>query len=103
MLLDIDPDVYGLYVTMDSKGIKKLITQCTIDIYGTMVAILLYYWKLFKTLNLNKLKINPYDPCVANILVNLLQQSIIFYADNGKLIHKYPKVNDSSIGVLHEE
>ena len=27
MLLDIDPDVYGLYVTTDKKKIKQLITK----------------------------------------------------------------------------
>jgi len=28
MLLEIAPDVYGPYVTMDKKGIKWLILQC---------------------------------------------------------------------------
>ena len=33
MLLDIAPDIYGMYVSMDRKGIKKLITQCMNAIY----------------------------------------------------------------------
>ena len=37
MLLDIAPNVYGLYVTIDRKGIKQLINQCMNAIYGTMV------------------------------------------------------------------
>ena len=46
---------------------------------------------------------NPYDPCVTNILVNGLQQSILFDVYECKLIHKDLKVNCSFIGVLREE
>ena len=41
MLLDIAPDVYGLYVTMNRNGIKQLIKQCMNSIYGTMLASIL--------------------------------------------------------------
>ena len=102
MLLDISPDLYGLYLTMDRKGIKQLITQCMNVIYGTMVEILLNYCKFFKMLKLDKFKMNPYDPCAANILVNVLQKSILFRDDGFKLRHKVPKLNDSLIGVPRE-
>ena len=42
MILDINPDIYGPWVTTDSKIIKQLITWCINAIYGTMVASLLY-------------------------------------------------------------
>ena len=45
MVLDIDPDVYGPYVTMEIKVIKQVITLLINAIYGTMVASLLYYYK----------------------------------------------------------
>ena len=45
---------------------------------------------------------NPYDPCVANQLVNGLQQSILFHVDYCKLSHKDTKVNANCIGVIHE-
>ena len=82
MLLDIYAYVYGTYWTMDRKGIKQIITQCINAMYGTMVASLLYYWKFCKTLKLNTFKINIYDPCVANWLVNILQQNILFHVDD---------------------
>ena len=37
MLLDISPDVYGLFVNTDRKGIKQLIAQFMNAIYVTMV------------------------------------------------------------------
>ena len=102
MLLDIAPYVYGTYVTTEKNGIKQLITPCMNAIYITMVTSLLYYFKFCKTLKLNKSKMNTYDPCVSNRLVNGLQNSILFYVDDCKLSHNDPKANDSIIGVLHK-
>ena len=48
MLLDIALDVYGPYGTIESKGIKKLITQGMNTIYVTMVASILYYCKFLR-------------------------------------------------------
>ena len=98
MPLDIVSDVYGLYVTTDRKGINQLITQCMNAINGTILVSLMYYCKFCKMLKWNKFKMNPYDPCVANILVNGLQQYILFHVDNCKLGHKDTMVNDSFIG-----
>ena len=103
MLLDIALYVYVLYVTTERKGIKQLITLCMNSIYGTILASLLYYCKIFKTMKLNTYKMNPYDPCVSNRPVNALQQSILFHVDDFKLSQKYPKVNDSFIGIICEK
>ena len=103
MLPDISPYVYELYVTKYRKVIKQLITLCMNSIYETMVASLMYYGNFCNMLKLNQFKMNPYYPYVVNRLVNGLQKSILFYIDDSKLIHKYPKVNDSFIGVLREE
>ena len=72
-------------------------------VYGTMVASLIYYCKFCKTLKFNSFNINPYDPCVANRLVNVLQPYILFHVNDCKLSHKYPQVNDSYIEELREE
>ena len=42
LLLEIDTDFYGPFVTTDNKGEKVIIVQCMNAIYGTMVASLLY-------------------------------------------------------------
>ena len=97
MLLDIDPDVYGPCITIYGKRIKQLITQCINSIYGTMVAIILYYCTFCKMLELNKFKMNPYYSCVANRMVNGLQKSIILHVNDCKLRQNYTKVNYSFI------
>ena len=48
LLLDIDPELYGPFVTTDKKGEKVIIVQCMNDIYGTMVDSLLYCKKCCK-------------------------------------------------------
>ena len=103
MLLDIVPGVYVTYVTMNSNGIKKLITQNINAIFGTMVASLIYYRKFFKTMELNNFNMNPYDPCVSNRMINVSQQLILFHVDDWKLSHKHPKVNDNSIRIICEK
>ena len=70
ILCKIAPDVYKRYVTVNKKGEKTLIVQCMNALYGTMVASLLYYKKFVKSLKRNGFKMNPYDPCVANKIVD---------------------------------
>ena len=52
MLLDIAPDIYGMYVTTYRKGIKQLMNQTMDSIYVTMVESLIYYCRFCKTLKL---------------------------------------------------
>jgi hypothetical protein len=90
MLLEIAPDVYKDFVTTDKKGNKQLIVQCQNAIYSTMVASLLYYRKFSKSLMDIGFKFNPYDPCVANKMVDGYQTTITFHVDDCKLSHKKP-------------
>ena len=103
MLVEIAPDVYKPYVTMDKKGIKQLVVQCQNAIYGTMVASLLYYRKFCKSLTNIGFEFNPYDPCVANKMIKGKQMTIAFHVDDCKLSHKDPKEMDRMIEWLKEE
>ena len=100
MLLYIPPDVYGPYVTMNIKGTNQFITQCMNDTNGNMMESLIYYCIFLKTSKINKFKMNPYDPCVSNRMINRLQQLILFNVEYCKLSHKDTKVNDSFIGLI---
>ena len=42
-------------------------------------------------------KINPYDSCVANKLIDRKQCTIVWYVDNNKISHINPKVVDDVI------
>jgi hypothetical protein len=99
----IAPDVYGPYVTIGKKGEKQLLDQCLTALYGTMVALLLYYKKFVKSLKSNGFRLNPYDPCMANKQVKGGQLTVCFHMDDCKILHLIPKVVDKIIEWLQSE
>jgi hypothetical protein len=103
ILVNIAPDVYKQYATKDKKGISQLIVQCQNALYGTMVASLLYYRKFTKSLTDVGFEINPYDPCVANKMIEGKQMTICYHVDDCKLSHLYSKVMDTTIEWLRTE
>jgi hypothetical protein len=102
ILVEIAPDVYKSYVSKDKKGSKQLLVQFQKALYGTMVKSLLYYRKLVKSLTDIDFVISPYDPCVANKMIEGDQMTICFHVDDCKLIHRITKVMDSMIEYLRQ-
>ncbi len=84
-------------MTVGKKGKKQLLVQCLTALYGTMVALLLYYKKFVKSLKSKGFKLNPYDPCVVNKQVKGKQLTVCFHMDEYKISHLFPKVVDKTI------
>jgi hypothetical protein len=103
ILVEIAPDVYNSYVSRDKKGMNQLLVQCQNALYGTMVAILLYYRKFVKSLTDIGFIINPYNPCVANKIIEGKQMTICFHMDDCKLIHCKKMVMDTMIEYLRQD
>jgi hypothetical protein len=68
-----------------------------------MVASLLYYRKFVKILTDIDFIINPYDPCVANKIIEGEQMTICFHVDDCKLSNRKNTVMDRMIGYLRQE
>ena len=79
ILVEIALDVYKSHITTDKNVVKQLLVQCQNALYGTMVTSLLYYRKFTKILTDVGFKINPYDPCVANKMINGQQMTICYH------------------------
>ena len=103
ILMQIAPDVYRPYVSKDKKGNMQLIVQCLNALYGTMMASLLYYRKFSKSLTNKGFEINPYDPCVANKMIDGKQMTICYHVDDCKTSHEDSEVNDRMIEWLRSE
>ena len=103
ILVALAPDVYKSYTTTDKKGTIQLLVQCQNALYGTMVASLLYYRKFTKSLTGIGFELNPYDPCVANKMINGKQMTICFHVDDCKLSHRKSRVMDDMIQWLRQE
>jgi hypothetical protein len=103
ILLEISPEAYKSYVSQDKKGNKQLLVQFQNALYGTMVASLLYYRKFVKSLTDIDFIINPYDPCVANKIIEGKKMTICFHVDDCKLSHRKKTVMERMIGYLWQE
>jgi hypothetical protein len=68
-----------------------------------MVASLLYYRKFVKSLTDIDFIINPYDPCVANKIIEGKQMTICVHVDDCKLSHRKKTVMDRMTGYLRQE
>ena len=67
-----------------------------------LVSAMLFYHKLTKALLSYGLELNPYDPCVANKMVNIEQLMIFWDMDDLKSSHIDPKVNDELLAWIKD-
>ena len=78
---------------MVTEGNKKVLyVHITQAIYRMLVSAMLFNHKLTKALL--SFKLNPYDPCVVNQMVNSEQLTVCWHVDNLMSSHIDPKVND---------
>ena len=76
-LVSVNPNKYAPFIHYTSKGKKQLFVRLNKALYGCIESAQLWYQELSNTL-INKMKfpINPYDPCVANKMINGQQCTI---------------------------
>jgi hypothetical protein len=99
MLVDISPNDYQAYVRQEGTH-KVLYVEMKKVLYGMLQSSLLYYTKFQKDLEKQGFKINPYDPCVANRIIEGTQHTITWHVDNLKSSHINPKVNNNFLAWL---
>jgi len=75
LMVKTDPKIYRKNVTIE-KGRQVLYLRLQKALYGMMKSALLFYRKLVKELKEMGFGINPYDPCVANKLVDEMQMTV---------------------------
>ncbi len=83
MMVQIAPQVYRKYLTVDKKGTPILYVKLQKALYGLMRASLLFYRKLRKELEDYGFKVNPYNPCVANkMTTSRKQMTFVWHVDD---------------------
>ena len=78
---------YEEFVTVNSKGQKVLYLKILRALYGCIESALLWYDLYASILQQMGFKINPYDRCVANKIINGRQCTICWYVDDNKISH----------------
>ena len=69
-------------MTTDPKGNRVIYLHVRKAIYGMLVSSLLFYKKLRTDLGAYGFEVNPYDPCVANKMVDGKQLTIRWHVDD---------------------
>jgi hypothetical protein len=101
ILVQLQPSKYKKFVLMENEK-NVLYVQLNKALYGTVQATLLYWRKLTAKLQEWRFKINPYNWCVANRIINNSQCTIVWYVDDLKISHVDPDVVTLIIGKLSE-
>jgi len=101
MLVELDPETYGEYVRIEG-GNKVIYVHVLKAIYGMLKSAMLFYKKLRKDLESIGFVINPYDPCVANRMIDGKQHTVVWHVDDLKSSHVNPRVNDKFIKWLEK-
>ena len=95
ILCEMDP-VYKDYVVYEGKDKKQKVLYVHIvrALYGMLVSAMLFYKKFVADITKYGFELNPYDPCVANKMVNGKQMTISWHVDDVKASHKESKILD---------
>jgi hypothetical protein len=86
LMVKTDPKIYQKYVTIEKRR-QVLYLRLQKVLYGMMKSALLFYRKLIKELKGMGFEINPYDPCMANKLVDGKQMTVRRHADDLMISH----------------
>jgi hypothetical protein len=100
LMVQVDPEVYGPYVRKTAKGESILYVKMLKAMYGLLRSALLFYLKLVKDLIDYGFELNPYDPCIANKIVNGKQMTVAWHVDDLKVSHMEEAVVDGLISYL---
>ena len=83
----IDPDLYHKYIVDDSNRKPILYVKLPKALYGYIRTSLIFYEKLTQEQKSMGFILNPYDPCLANKMVNGQKLTLLWHLDDLKLSH----------------
>ena len=87
LIVKLDPSLYRKYIWENKKGKLMLYVKLKKALYGTLQVALLFWRLPSDTLIEWGFKLNKYDKCIANKIINRKQCTIIWHVDNLKISH----------------
>jgi hypothetical protein len=93
---------YASFVVIE-KGKRVLYLQLLKALYGCVRSALLWYELFSGTLKGMGFELNPYDPCVANKMIEGSQCTIAWYVDDNKISHVKSSVVTTVIAQIEEK
>jgi hypothetical protein len=90
LMVQVALNLYQKYVTVDKRNMPILYVMIQKALYGLLHGALLFYKKLIGDLEGNGFMLNPYDPCVANKMINGVRMTVCWHVDDLKVSHVDP-------------
>ncbi len=91
LIVKVAPNLYRKYISVDRRRTAILYVKMQKAIYGLLRSTLLFYNKLVADLEGDGFVINPYEPCVANKMVNGKLMTVCrWHVDDLKVLHVNP-------------
>ena len=100
LMVSVDPALYGPYMRKTKKGESMMYVKMKKAMYGLLRSALLFYLRLVKDLQEFGFKLNPYDPCVANKVVDGSQMTVVWHVDDLKISHMQRSKIDGLLAFL---
>jgi hypothetical protein len=97
------PEIYRKYIYVGANTKPVLYVKLQKALYGCLRSELLFYLKLLKDLEDRGFKMNPYDPCVANKIINGKKITITWHVNDLKLSHADVKGGRQNHRVVKED
>ena len=88
--LQLNPEQEKFVVT--KNRVKVLYIHLIKAIYRCVKAAFLWYEMLSIMLKNMGFVLNPYNPCIDNCMFEVKKCTTVWYVDDNKISHKYPKV-----------
>ena len=88
LLVQLEPTMYQKYVAVGPNREPILYVRLLKALYGLLRSALLFYKKLRGDPKKMGFEVNPYDPCVANKMINGSQMTVMWHVDDLKISHK---------------
>ena len=95
LMVELAPQMCRKHLTHNKKGEAVLCVRLRNALYGMLKAALLFYQKLVHHLESQGFELNPYDPCVANKMIDGKQFAIAWHVDDLKCSHMSPSAATS--------
>jgi hypothetical protein len=91
LMVKTAPNIYRKYITVDSNNQPVLYVKLQKALYGCLRSALLFCQKFVGDIESQGFELNPYDPCVANKMINHKKITMVWHVDDIKMSHEEEK------------
>jgi hypothetical protein len=101
LLAKVDPNLYERYI-VNEKGKSVIYVKLKKAQYGTLQAAMFFWKDLTGILEKWGFKINPYDWCITNKMIDGKQYTIVWHVEGLKISHVDPEAIEGVLDQLNE-